>query len=62
MKKDKYLANAIDKVLNNLEYVIVTCEFDETETLCSDTLLNRLYAIRDLVGLCEQDIKKTGAI
>ena len=62
MKKDKYLANAIERVLDNLEYTIVVCEFDETETLCSDTLLNRLYAIRDLMGLCKQDIKKTGAI
>ena len=62
MEKDKSLAKAIQKVLDNLEYVIVTCEFDETQTLCNDRLLNRLYAIRDLVDLCKQDIKKTGAI
>jgi len=62
MEKNKHLAKAINQLSEKLEYTIVVCEFDETGNLSNDRLLNRLYAIRDLLELSTQDIKKTGAM
>ena len=62
MEKNKHLAKAISQLSEKLEYTIVVCEFDETGNLSNDRLLNRLYAIRDLLELSTQDIKKTGAM
>jgi len=62
MENNKHLAKAINQLSEKLEYTIVVCEFDETGNLSNDRLLNRLYAIRDLLELSTQDIKKTGAM
>lgn len=62
MEKNKHLAKAINQLSEKLEYTIVVCEFDETGNLSNDRLLNRLYAIRDLLELSTQEIKKTGAM
>lgn len=63
MEKNKHLVKAISQLSDKLEYTIVVCEFDETGNLSNnDRLLNRLYAIRDLLELSKQEIKRTGAI
>ena len=61
MTKDKFTAKAMDSCLEKLEYVIVSCEFDEQGNI-TETLLNKLYVAQDLLYMAENELKQVGAI
>jgi hypothetical protein len=61
MTKDKFIAKALNKCLEKVEYVIVACEFDEQGNV-NDGVLNKLYVAKDLLYMVENELKQAGAI